>query len=258
MENTKLPRFDGTKKSDFDVQIEAEIKNHVSKHEIDPLEAVKLFPVLVRRHWLKRLLAHIELFKLTLDVPGDIAELGVFRGAGLMTWANLLESYVIGDRTKVVYGFDHWAGFRALQAEDGQPIAAAGKVVGGFDSSKFHQELLDAVLIFDRDRFIPQKPRVKLINGDIETSVEGFVNENPGTRFSLIHFDCDLYAPTRRALEVFWPLMPRGGVLIFDEYAIADWPGETRAVDEFLADKPDQRLQTFAWTNTPGAYIVKA
>jgi hypothetical protein len=41
----------------------------------------------------------------------DIAELGMFRGLGLMTWANLLESYCIGDRTKIVYGFDNWKGF---------------------------------------------------------------------------------------------------------------------------------------------------
>jgi hypothetical protein len=46
-------------------------------------------------------------------------------------------------------------------------------------------------------------------------------------------------------------------VVIFDEYAIADWPGESQAVDEFFNDKPDLRLRTFAWTNTPGAYLVK-
>jgi hypothetical protein len=45
--------------------------------------------------------------------------------------------------------------------------------------------------------------------------------------------------------------------VVFDEYAIADWPGETAAVDEFLADKHNVRLQTFSWTNVPGAYLVK-
>ena len=28
-----------------------------------------------------------------------------------MTWANLLESYSIGNRTKIVFGFDNWKGF---------------------------------------------------------------------------------------------------------------------------------------------------
>ena len=63
---------------------------------------------------------------------------------------------------------------------------------------------------------------------------------------------------TRAALRNFWGKVSRGGVLLFDEYGILDWPGETAAVDEFLAEHPYVRLQTFNWTNVPGAYIVKA
>ena len=121
--------FDGTKKSNLDQEIEEQLLAHFQKHGIDALDAVKLFAVLGRRQWLKRFLAHAELFKQTLDVPGDIAELGVWRGAGLMTWANLLETYVVGNRTKTVYGFDNWEGFTSLAAEDGAQDAAAGKVV---------------------------------------------------------------------------------------------------------------------------------
>ncbi|MCA4916759.1 MAG: macrocin-O-methyltransferase, partial [Phenylobacterium sp.] len=70
-------------------------------------------------------------------------------------------------------------------------------------------------------------------------------------------FDCDLYAPTKAALEALWPKVSRGGVVLFDEYGIPDWPGETQAVDEFLADKPVLKLETFTWTNAPAAYLVK-
>ena len=86
--------------------------------------------MLARRQALKRFLAHVELFKMTLDVPGDVAEFGVFRGFGLFTWANLLESYCIGDRTKVVYGFDNWQGFTGFSEQDSVPFADAGKTVG--------------------------------------------------------------------------------------------------------------------------------
>ena len=46
-------------------------------------------------------------------------------------------------------------------------------------------------------------------------------------------------------------------MVLFDEYGIPDWQGETQAVDEFLADKPGLRLETFTWTNSPAAYLVK-
>jgi hypothetical protein len=257
MAEPKLDVSDGFKKSASDADIEARIARHCEKYGIDPLTAIKNFAVLARRQALKRFLAHVELFKMTLDVPGDIAEFGVFRGLGLFTWANLLESYCIGDRTKIVYGFDNWRGFTGFSDQDAGPLAHAGKTVGGFNPATFHEEVLNAIAIFDSDRFIPFKPRIKLIDGDIEQTVVQFARDTPGVRFSLVHLDCDLYKPTRVVLEALWDRVTRGGVVIFDEYAIADWPGETAAVDEFLADKADVRLRTFSWTNVPGAYLVK-
>jgi len=253
----KTREFDGFKKTGLDSSIEERLEQHCRKFDIDPLTAVQLFPALARRQWLKRFLAHTELFKLTLDIPGDIVELGVFRGLGLLTWANLLEAYSIGDRTKIVYGFDNWKGFTELSAEDGKTVDSVQKRAGGFSPERYHQELREAIEIFDADRFIPWKPRVQLIEGDIEQTVATFVRDNPGVRFSLIHFDCDLYRPTKAALTHLWPRLARGGVMLFDEYSIPDWPGETTAVDEFLADKPGIKIKKFSWTNAPAGYIVK-
>jgi hypothetical protein len=252
-----MAQFDGFKKTGLDQQIEDGIEAHLVRYGISPLDALKLFPVLSRRQMLKRFLAHAELFKTTLEVPGDIAELGVFRGLGLMTWANLLEAYCVGDRTKTVYGFDNWAGFTELRAEDGPVVEHAHKVAGGFNPAPFFDELRDAIALFDNDRFIPWKPRVKLIQGQIEETIATFVVDNPGVRFSLIHFDCDLYTPTRAALDALWPITARGGLVLFDEYGIPDWPGETRAVDEFLERNPGLHLKTLTWTNTPAAFLVK-
>lgn len=255
MENCR--KFDGSKKTGLDSTIENNIAEHCQTYGIDPLDAVKLFPVLARRQWLKRFLAHADFFRQTLEVPGDIAELGVFRGLGLMTWANLLECYCIGDRTKTVYGFDNWQGFTELSPQDGMVEAAVQKLVGGFSPKDFKHELQGAIELFDSDRFIPWKARIKLVDGHIEETVPNFTREHPGVRFSLIHFDADLYLPTKIALEHFWPLLSRGGIMLFDEYSIPEWPGETKAVDEFFSDKPQVEIKTLSWTNVPAAYVVK-
>lgn len=252
-----MSNFDGFKKTGIDSIIEDSISAHIHKHKIHPLDVVKLFPVLARRQQLKRFLAHVDLFKMTLDIPGDIAELGVFRGLGLMTWANLLETYCIGDRTKVVYGFDNWKGFTELTNEDGKNEVEVQKIIGGFSPEQYYQELVDAIEIFDNDRFVSWKARIKLEIGNVEDRVVTFCEENPGVRFSLIHFDCDLYIPTKAALEALWPRVQRGGVVMFDEYGIPEWPGETKAVDEWIADKPELKLKTFTWTNAPAAYLIK-
>ncbi len=249
--------FDGFRKTGLDDEIESKLEKHCKEYNIDSLNAVKLFPVLARRQLLKRFLAHTELFRKTLDVPGDIAELGVFRGGDLMTWANLLESYSIGNRTKVVYGFDNWKGFTKLSPEDGKVVNSLQKKVGGFSPENYYEELKSAIKIFDQDRFIPWKDRVKLIKGNIEETAYSFAKENPGVRFSLVHFDCDLYEPTKAALECFWPRLSRGGIMLFDEYALHGWSGETKAVDEYFVDKLNINIKTLTWTNAPAAYIIK-
>jgi hypothetical protein len=45
-----------------------------------------------------------------LDLPGDLADCGVYRGASLFTWANLFEIFAPHSQ-KVVIGFDTFSGF---------------------------------------------------------------------------------------------------------------------------------------------------
>lgn len=100
------------------------------------------------------------MFRRTLDLPGDIVEFGVYRGASLMTWANLLEIRNMGDRQKQVFGFDNFSGFTEIAPEDGKEDPRVGKVMSGFNSDPFEDILRDAIAIFDQDRFIPHKPRI--------------------------------------------------------------------------------------------------
>jgi hypothetical protein len=206
--------------------------------------------------FLKRFLAHYELFRPTIDLPGDIVELGVYRGASLMAWANFLEVRSMGDRAKQVIGFDNWQGFKSFHQKDGGPDQRVDKVIGGYDASVFKQVLAEAIEIYDKDRFIPYKPRIILVDGDIEETVPRYVEENSGLRISLLHVDCDLYMPTRVALETLWPRVVRGGVVVFDDYGVRPWEGESTAADEYFADK-DVVLRRFDWAHCPGAYVIK-
>ena len=256
MKKKTKKNFDGFRKFNYDTEIENDLIKHIKKYKISSIDALKLFPVLARRQWLKRFLAHAELFKKTIDIPGDIVELGVFRGLGLMTWANLLETYYLGDRTKKVYGFDNWSGFTKFSKEDGKNSDEVQKFIGGFSPKQYEEELKDAIKIFDKDRFVPWKQRIVLVKGNVEKTVKDFVKKNKGLRFSLVHFDVDLYKPTIEALKAFWPLLSKGGLMLFDEYAIKDFPGETIAVDRFFKDKKI-KLKKLSWNNVPGAYVIK-
>jgi len=247
---------DGRRNFAADDDIEKRLEEHFEKYGISKTEVWKNFQIYVRRTFLKKFLAHYELFRLTIDLPGDIVELGVFRGASLMSWANFMEIRNMGDRHKKVVGFDNFQGFTSLDAKDGALSGDVQKTIGGFDSGSFEPALREAISIFDSDRFIPYKPRVHLVKGNVEETVPKYVSENPGMRISLLHFDVDLYRPTMVALEHLWPLVVSGGILAFDEYGIPPWEGESRAVDEFFSERA-MRLQRFEWSSNPGGYFVK-
>lgn len=254
----KSVKFDGRPNKNIDNKIESELDDFFSRHSIDKRLILRNFPLYIRRVTLKRFLAHYELFSKVLNLPGDIVELGVYRGTTLMQWANFLEARNIGDRTKRVIGFDNFSGFRSLDPEDGLPEPISGKVEGGFDSSDLEEQLEELIKIFDNDRFISEKQRIYLIKGDIEHTVPNFIKEHTGLRISLLHFDCDMYSPTMIGLENFWDKVVIGGIVIFDEYGIEPWAGESQAVDDFFKRKNIKpKFQKFDWHATPGAYIIK-
>lgn len=249
-------KFDGRANFPADDDIEGLLDIHFERYNISKREICKNFQVYARRIFLKRLLAHYEFFRMTVDLPGDIVELGVYRGASLMSWANFLEIRNMGDRQKQVFGFDNFAGFTSFHEKDGKADLKVGKTLSGFDGGVFENILKDAISIFDKDRFIPYKPRVVLIKGSIEETIPRFVRENPGLRISLLHFDCDLYEPTKVSLEMLWPLVVPGGVVLFDEYGIRPWEGESKAVDEYFSDKK-VAIRRLDWAPNPGGYIIK-
>ncbi len=249
-------KFDGRANYRADDEIESLLEGHFEKRNLTRGEICRNFPVYARRLFLKRFLAHYEFFRMTVDLPGDIVDLGVYRGVSLMSWANFLEIRNMGDRAKQVIGFDNWTGFTGFDPQDGPEDIRVNKVIGGFNGGTFKDMLKEAIAIFDKDRFIPHKPRVILVDGQIEDSVPRFVKENPGLRICLLHVDCDLYRPTKAALDILWPRVVNGGVVLFDDYGIRPWEGETTAVDEYFAN---QRvvLRRLDWAMSPSAYIVK-
>jgi hypothetical protein len=248
--------FDGRKNWQADDEVERMLEEHFDKFDISRREIWRNFQIYTRRVFLKRFLAHYEFYQKVMHLPGDIVELGVYRGGSLFSWANFMEIRNMGDRHKRVIGFDNFAGFNQLDPKDGAEIPEMGKTAGGFMDTSFEAQVENAIKIFDADRFIPYKSRIILVKGDIEQTIPEFVKQNPGLRISLLHFDVDMYRPTMVGLEHLYPLVVPGGAVLFDEYGIPPWEGESRAVDEYFADKK-VTIQRLDWCSGPGGYLIK-
>jgi hypothetical protein len=201
------------------------------------------FTKYVRRQHLKRFLAMYEVFKLAMPVKGSVVECGVFRGFGLMAWAKLSAMLEPENLTRRIYGFDTFAGFPSLVGRDQSPFADARPGDLRADS---HDELIQLIREYDRDRFLGHIPKVELIRGDITNTVPDFVVSHPQLVVSLLYLDADLYEPTKIALETFLPRMPKGAVLAFDELDNPIWPGETLAALDTVGLR-NLRLRRLDW-----------
>ena len=195
---------------------------------LPPQQKLDHFVKWARRPALTRFLALYELFKRVLPVKGSVVDCGVHHGTSLMAWAKLSAILEPVNLTRRIYGFDTFAGFPSLAAEDFTPVSQAVDV--GALASDSHDELQTLARINDSTRFLGHIPKVELVRGDAVSTIPAFVQSHPHVLVSLLFLDFDLYEPTVTALEHLLPRMPKGAVLAFDELDNPLWPGETQAM----------------------------
>jgi len=146
-------------------------------------------------------------------IPGDLAELGVYRG----NTALFINRASPSNRT--LHLFDTFAGFSERDSE------VYAKTDG------FKDVDINAV-----KRYFPSGVEIHV--GYFPDTAQQIV---PGTKFALLHIDLDLEAPIAAALKHSYPILsPRGAMIVHDYNNKRSWDrGAKKAVDEFMADKPE-------------------
>ena len=162
-----------------------------------------------------------QLLRLTGHVPGDTAECGVYRGAS--SW--LICAFIRQSKAqpKQHHVFDSFEGLSEPDSHDGEHWTkgdlAAGEDIVARNLAPF------ADLLHFYKGWIPQR-----------------FPEVADRRFSFVHVDVDLYQPTRDSIEFFYDRLNPGGILLCDDYACTTCPGATRALDDFLKDRPEKMI----------------
>jgi len=59
------------------------------------------------------------------------------------------------------------------------------------------------------------------------------------TTIAFAHVDVDIYDSVMSCCEYIYPRLAPGGIMLFDDYALATCPGARRAVDSYFASKTD-------------------
>ena len=196
-----------------------------------------------------KIFARYELFKKAIDIPGDIVEGGVYRGAGVLYWAKLIQIFNPLSIRRVI-GFDTFEGFpKTAKLDYDRETGAMLTQQDSYFKEVSPDGIMQIAASLDLDH------RIELVKGDARNTIKDYVRGNPGFRIALLNLDFDTGDATAAALEQLYSLVVPRGVIVFDEYAIRGW-GESEAVDKFFEDK-HVVYESLSWTLTPTAYILK-
>ena len=154
--------------------------------------------------------------KRTEKVPGDIAEVGVYRGGS----AKIICS-AKGDRA--LHLFDTFEGLPKVDEVDLVWPFYEGKFSASYEGVK---------------DYLNAETNVFFYKG-VFPDTSGPVKD---TTFSLVNLDVDTYESTKKCLEFFYSRMSTGGIIISHDYITA--PGVQKAFDEFFSDKMEPVIET--------------
>lgn len=201
-----------------------------------------------------KLLHRFEYFLKTKDLPGDIVEIGVFKGSGMSSFLKFLKIYCPNSNKKVI-GFDIFdteVADSALNKDSKVDKESMEIVYSRVDNNELLLSSVKNKLITsgaDEDKFL-------LVQGDVQNSIPEFIEKNPGFRISLLYIDVDLDRPTYYSLTYLWDRILPGGYILFDEYEYHKF-SESVGVERFLRENNiDYSLKSTNWI-APTAFLLK-
>lgn len=179
---------------------------------------------------------------LKTGVSGDIAECGCFKGHSSFIIASLLEKSGVEKSFFVFDSFEGGLSDRGEKDVHKNLQMSHDQVVSEKNSFSSSVEQVAEVL----DDF----PFVELFEGWIPDRF----GEVEDRIFCAVHIDVDLFQPTKDCVEFFYPKLADGGVMIFDDFGLTQFPGAETAIKQCLSQF---EYKFFYEMPLGGAFVIK-
>jgi hypothetical protein len=209
--------------------------------ESELLENLGLF---IKRQTWCRYLFMLEIYRQIIDVHGGVMEFGVRWGQNMALFSAFRGIFEPYNYNRKIVGFDTFAGFPDVHSKDGMATVIRP---GGYAVSDAYEETQSP---------ISHIRKFEILKGDVIETLDAYLDRHPETLIALAYFDLDLYRPTKHCLEKIMPLVPKGGVIAFDELNCSDFPGESLALKE-VAEISKLRIRRLPYSSLTSYIVVE-
>jgi hypothetical protein len=230
-----------SRKSNDEINLTAELKNKLDLYlaNVSEKEVLDNLHLFIPRVILSRVLAINFLYQKIIHNSGIIMEFGCRFGGNLALYNNLRGMYEPYNYTRKIIGFDTFSGFPQV----GQIDEAKA---GDYDIFQNYDHLLSEILaLHNLGSPIGHIEKNEIIKGDINETLPKFL-ENCKRTISLAYFDMDLYQPTLKSLELIFPFLSKGSIVVFDDFNNDLFKGESKAVFDFFGS-----FNTYRYNSIP-------
>lgn len=164
-------------------------------------------------------------------LDGDLVECGVWRGGNLVLMRKLLDLHQL---QKKVWGYDTFEGMTEATDVD---LDYAGHHVASAMRQAVKDEKVRNIHAYATEGTVRKNLAAcgvdsgfELVRGPVEQTLQ--VEHQLPESISILRLDTDWYESTKAELEVLYPRLVPGGVLIVDDYG--HFQGARKAVDEYF------------------------
>ena len=163
-------------------------------------------------------------------IQGDLVECGVWKGGSALAIAIAIEGSI---QKRNIYLYDTFAGMTA-------PTQFDRKIGGGYakellnESQENRESKVWAIASLEEVKrnilgnTTLSESHFQFIVGDVAETLQAKIPSS----IALARLDTDWYESTKIELELIWPKIVPGGILIIDDYG--HWEGAKLATDEFF------------------------
>ena len=168
------------------------------------------------------------------NLEGDFVECGVWEGGNILLYKFLNDFYNLN---KSIFAYDTFEGMTSPEDID---IDLKGnyayKLLQVNKKSENIKNIHCVAKIDTVKKNILRYSNIENISfniGPVEKTL--LLENNLPKKISVLRLDTDWYASTKVELEILYPRLVHGGVLIIDDYG--HWKGSQKATDEFFVNK---------------------